>query len=76
MSLVRAQQPEPKDDPHESGGFLLAPAHGARTSSFALQKWFGVANEAQKEACSFWRMSAGGEADAQQPEPNISTLQS
>jgi len=39
-------------------------------------RWFGVANEAQKEACSFWRMSAGGEADAQQPEPNISTLQS
>jgi len=58
------------------GGFCLALLHGERTRSFAKQKWCGVANEAQKEACSFWRMSAGGEADAQQPEPNISTLQS
>jgi len=38
------------------------------------KKWFGVANEAQKEACSFWRMSAGGEADASSRSTHIALL--
>lgn len=29
-----AQQPEPKDDPHASGGFLLATAHGRKNQIF------------------------------------------